>query len=358
MFSRILCVPVLAVLLAGLPAGCQATGIKIPVLASGGSVLNLEGIDPQTLDPAISGDANSHQYVVQVFSGLVTLGDNLEPVADIANSWVVSPDGKTYTFYLKKNVKFQDGRPVKAGDFKYSWERAADPATGSVTVANYLGDIVGVNDELAGNSTGIRGVRVLDDFTLEVTIDAPKSYFLSKLTYPVAFVVDSSNVKSGKDWWRTPNATGPFKVKEWTQSQQLVLEKNSLYYGQVAKLDSVVFHLFSGVPMNLYETGQIDVTGVSVSDIERASDAAGPFAGQLSVTPELSFSYMGFDTSKPPLTTPISAAHSHWPSIRTGSPRLSTRTPRSLPREYCLPVSPASTRTCWAWRTTWPRQRS
>lgn len=285
-------------LMLSLLSGCAmpTTGQAAPAE----KVLNLYGIDPQTLDPAISGDVTSHQYVTQIFSGLLALDDNLEPAPDIAKDWRISADGKTYTFYLRQDIKFQDGRAVKAADFKYSWERAADPATGSLTASSYLGDIVGVKDMLAGKSKEISGVKVIDEYTLEVTIDAAKSYFLSKLTYPTAYVVDSNNVKAGRNWWRNPNGTGPFKLKQWDQGSQLVLTRNDLYYGKVAELDSVVFHLFAGLPVNLYETGELDVASVSVPYIDKVTDRTGPFFDQMTVTPELSFSYIGFNTAKPP----------------------------------------------------------
>jgi oligopeptide transport system substrate-binding protein len=279
-----------------MPTGTPTT----PATISKGGVLNLYGIDPHTLDPAVSGDATSHQYVLQLFSGLVRLDDNLEPAPDIAKDWQVSDDGRTYTFHLRRDVKFHDGRGVKAEDFEYSWQRACDPATGSLTAAAYLGDIVGVSEVLAGENKEISGFKVVDDYTLEVTIDAPKSYFLSKLTYPTAFVVDRSNVESGSDWWHHPNGTGPFKLEEWSESAQLVLERNELYYGEVAKVGSVVFHLWGGAPMDMYETGEIDVTGVSVSYIDKVTDKAGPFYDELVTAPELSFYYIGFNTTKPP----------------------------------------------------------
>ncbi len=184
------------VLMFSLLNGCQLLEVdELLNPVSEGGVLNLYGIDPHTLDPAISGDATSHEYVIQLFSGLVALDDNLEPAPDIAQDWTVSDDGRTYTFELRQDVRFHDGREVKAEDFKYSWDRAADPDTGSLTAASYLGDIVGVSEVLAGESNEISGVRIVDDYTLEVTIDAPKSYFLSKLTYPTAYVVDSNNVR-------------------------------------------------------------------------------------------------------------------------------------------------------------------
>jgi len=264
-------------------------------------VLNLYGRDPLTLDPAVAGEMTSHQYIMQLFSGLVRLDDNLKPVPDIARKWQVSSDGRTYTFYLRNDVRFHNGREVKAGDFKYSWERACDPDTRSQTAATYLGDIVGVKEVIAGKSKEISGVRVIDDYTLQVTIDAPKSYFLSKLTYPTAFVVDRANVESGGEWWRQPNGTGPFRLKRWDENKLLVLEKSELYYGEVAEVDLVVFHLWAGVPMNLYETGEIDVTSDIYSDyIDKVTDKAGPFHRELVVAPELSFFYVGFNCERPP----------------------------------------------------------
>ena len=262
--------------------------------------LNLYGIDPITLDPAVSGEMTSHSYIMQLFNSLVRLDDELEVVADIAREWKVSDDGRTYTFYLREDVRFHDGRQVTAGDFKYSWERACRPETGSHTAPVYLNDIVGVEEVLAGKATEISGVRVIDDFTLQVTIDAPKSYFLSKMTYPTAFVVDKANVKSGRDWWRKPNGTGPFRLKEWEKNDLLVLERNELYHGELARVKQVVFKLLSGIPMNLYETGEIDVTDVYINYIDRVTDKAGPFYRELEIVPELSFSYIGFNPARPP----------------------------------------------------------
>jgi oligopeptide transport system substrate-binding protein len=300
MMKKIIFVILPLVLLCSLLVGCQCGQVSPPPPPSGEGVLNLYGIDPLTLDPALSSEMTSHEYVMQLFSGLVRSGDDLEPAPDIAQSWQVSSDGRTYTFYLRQDVKFHDGRQVTAGDFKYSWERACDPETQSLTAATYLGDIVGVGEVLSGVSEEISGVKVIDDFTLEVTIDAPKSYFLSKLTYPTTFVVDRANVEVGGKWWRTPNGTGPFRLKQWEEAKQLVLERNELYYGDLAKVSQVVFHLWGGVQMNMYETSEIDVTPVDLAYIEKVTDETGPFYSDLRVTPELSFFYIGFNTTKPP----------------------------------------------------------
>jgi len=266
----------------------------------GEGTLCLWDIGPITLDPAISADMSSHTYVMQIFSGLVRLDHELNIVPDIAESWEQSTDGKTYTFYLRQGVKFHDGGEVKAADFKYSWERACDPDTGSGTAGTYLGDIIGVKDMLAGEVEEISGIEVIGDYTLRVTIDAPKAYFLSKLAYPTAFVVDSTNVESGEDWWREPNGTGPFKLREWKEDQWLILERSQVYYGETAKLEQVVFYLLAGVPMALYETGQIDVVPVYLDYVDLVTDETGPFYPELAVTPELSLYYIGFNTAQSP----------------------------------------------------------
>jgi len=273
-----------------------------PTITVEGGVLNLYSIDPYSLDPALIGDATSISYVVQIFSGLVRLDESLEPAPDIAQDWDVSDNGRTYTFFLRDNVYFHDGRQVKAEDFKYSWERACHPATGSQTAATYLGDIVGVREVLAGKSQEISGVQVVGDYTLEVNIDEAKSYFLYKLTYATSFVVDRANIEQGEDWWRQPNGTGPFKLKQWDENSLLVLERNEFYnpLSSFLGVELVNFHLWAGVPMNLYEMGQIDVTLAGSFYIDRVTDKAGDFYQELTVFPELSLMYIGLNCQKPP----------------------------------------------------------
>lgn len=273
----------------------------LPDASSGGTGnLNLYGIDPYTLDPAQAGDSASIEYITQIFSGLVRLDDNLEPVPDIATSWDVSPDGLVYTFYLRHDALFHNGQPVKAEDFKYSWERAASPATGSQTVSAYLGDIVGVEEVLAGRTQEINGVKVLDDFTIQIELTSPKSYFLAKLSYVTSFVVNRQDVARGRDWWHTPNGTGPFKLRSWDRGSKLVLVRFPDYYGDKAKLATVTYHLWAGYPMSLYETGEIDIAEVGAEYYDLVTDSTGPFSRELVAVPQLSLEYIIFDITSPP----------------------------------------------------------
>jgi oligopeptide transport system substrate-binding protein len=265
----------------------------------GGNMLNLAGSWPTTLDPALATDSTSAMYIVQLFSGLVRLDQNLQVAPDIASSWDTSSDGKMYIFHLRHDVKFDDGKPVTAADFKYSWERALNPATGSLTAGTYLSDIVGAENVLSGITTQLSGVKILDDYTLQVTINAAKSYFLEKMAYPTAFVVDETNVQSGSIWWHHPNGTGPFKLQQW-QSQALVLQRNDNYYGEEAKLNQVVFRLTGENSMQLYQEGSLDISPVSADYMGLVTDPSNPISKELDVFPELSLYYIGFNCSTPP----------------------------------------------------------
>ncbi len=268
---------------------------------TGGELVRLWD-EPSTLDPQLVSDVNSSVIVIEVFGGLVGLGTDLKVVPDLAEKWSTSADGKTYTFTMRRDAKFHSGRAVTAQDVKWSIERAADPATQSTTVDTYLGDIVGVKEKLSGQSKEVSGVKVVNDSTIEITTDAPKAYFLAKLTYPTAFVLDKDNVAKGRDWFMKPNGTGPFKLKEYVPGDRVVLERNPLYHLGPAKLGSVRFLLGGGNPMVMYENDEIQVTGVGLADLDRVRDPSSPLSKELQVSPPgFETSYIGLNSTLPPL---------------------------------------------------------
>lgn len=287
----------------GTPAPTNTPGGPTPTRPSAlvdDQKLRLVGDEPETLDPALAGDVDSSVYILQIFSGLVGLNENLEVVPDIAERWELSGDGTVYTFHLRPGVAFHDGKPVTAQDVKYSIERACDPAIGSRTASLYLDDIVGAKEKLEGQSSEVRGVQVVDDGTIEITIDAPKAYFLSKLTYHTAFVVDRANVESGANWATRPNGTGPFMLKE-NSPERIVLTRNPTYYGGQVTLEEVTYQIIlGGSSMTLYEEDNLDVVEVGVADIERVLDPASSLNRELTVIPALDVWYVGFDTQQKP----------------------------------------------------------
>ena len=258
--------------------------------------------DPPTLDPHKTSDTTSAFVVGEVFTGLVALNTDLQIVPDLAERWEISDDGLVYTFHLLPDATFADGKPVTAQDFVYSFNRAADPELASPVARTYLSDIVGVTEVLDGEATEISGVKAIDERTLEITITDPIAYFLAKLTYPTAFVVDKANVEAGGDKWTdNPNATGPFVLKEYKIGEHLILERNDNFYREPAYIDQVVFNLAGGQPMALYENDEIDITGVGILDLERLQDPNEPLSKELKIVPpRLSVSYVGFNVNEPP----------------------------------------------------------
>ena len=257
--------------------------------------------DPPTLDPHLTTDATSATIIIEVFGGLVTISPDLQVVPDIAERWDASADGLVYTFHLRRDAVFHDGKPITAHDFKWSFERAADAITESLVVDQYLGDIVGLQEKLNGEAREVEGVRVIDDHTLEITIREPKSYFIYKLTYPTSFVLDRENVEAGRRWTREPNGSGPFKLAEYVPGERLILEKHPAYHLGAAHLDRVEFILSGGTSMLMYENDEIDLTGVGIADLDRLLDPSNALNADLvRALPSFSTSYIGLNTNVPP----------------------------------------------------------
>lgn len=297
---------VVAYRVAGSPSGARGMVTAVaPVASSGGGALRLYGGLPPTLDPALVQDSTSAEYVVHLFSGLVSLNHELDIVPDLATGWEVSTDGLVYTFALRPEAAFADGRAITADDVVYSFERACSPALGSPVALSYLGDIVGVTEYALGLAERISGLRVVEAHTLEITIDAPKAYFLAKLTYPVALVVDRRQTERGDSAWvRSPNGSGPFVLQSISRDA-IVLARNERYYRQRPALERVEFILRGGLPIAMYENDELDMAGVGPYDVERILDPENPLHGEYVVSPELSVQYIGLNVNRPPFDDPL-----------------------------------------------------
>ena len=269
---------------------------------SSGGVFNMLWSDPPTLDPHLTSDTTSAGIIVEIFGGLVAFDTDLNLVPDLAESWEISSDAQTYTFKIRDEAVFHDGKNVTAADFKWSFERAAHPDTASPVAETYLSDIVGVKEVLEGVTTDITGVTVIDEKTLQIEIDAPKAYFLAKLTYPTAYVLDKDNVEiEDSEWTDNPNGTGPFRLMEYKIGERLILEKHPNYHLGPAMLDRIQMNLAGGSSMAMYENDEIHITGVGMLDLERIKDPADPLNSQLvTASPSFSISYIGFNVTQPP----------------------------------------------------------
>jgi len=259
---RVLCILPLAALLCGGCAREKRDGqvLRIPLL-----------VEPTTMDPARVEDGPTIEVLMHIYEGLVQWDESNKIVPAIAKSWTVSKDGRTYTFYLREDVRFHTGRRVTAQDFVFSINRALSPSTASTVAGTYLNDIEGAAEVLAGKARRARGVRALDDRTLEIRVTRPRAYFLAKLTYPTAYVVDRECVASGPRWTEKPVGTGPFKLARWDHNSLVVLEANPAYYRGRPKLDRIErpIVLRPTTRHAKYENGELDVTDVTMGDYDR-----------------------------------------------------------------------------------------
>jgi ABC-type transport system substrate-binding protein len=260
--------------------------------------------DPEALDPALS-TSSAEDFVGLLFSGLVRLTPDLQILPDLAESWKTSPDGTVYTFTLRAGAKFADGSPISAQDVVDSWERATDPELDSTTARTYLGDIQGVQEKLDGENEQISGLKALDDRTLQVTLVGARPYFLAKLTYPTAMVVDVRYASTvNQDWVWTANASGPFQIKEHLEGEALIFERNPNYSQPAGVRYLVYLFYWGGSPKSLFEDGEVDLLPISSEDVLQVNKTDDPSHDQLSSIPSMCTTLLQVNTASQPVDDP------------------------------------------------------
>lgn len=230
---------------------------------------NVGVTDLPQLDPALVSDTNSEQAVKLIFSGLVKLNQHLQVVPDAAYSWQVSPDGKTYTFYLSAQLRFADGSPVTSQDVIYSLDRSLQMTPTAVQEGGdgglfYLGHILGAADVAAGRASSASGLKAVDAYTLQIQLDAPIAYFLADLAEPQAFIVPQQLIQSDGEqkWVEHAVGTGPFVLERWTHGVRMTFVPNLFYYGDQPTLTELDMPFVQDPHAALlaYRAGQYDVT--------------------------------------------------------------------------------------------------
>lgn len=183
------------------------------------------GPEPATLDPALNSAVDGGTVINHLFEGLMTLDKNGTPVPGQAESYTMSADGMTYTFKLRSNLKWSDGKAVVAGDFVYAWKRAVAPETAA--------DYSYMFDSIA-RENGALAVSAPDDKTVVVKLIAATPYFLELCAFPTFLPVRKDTIETNGDKWATKVETylsnGPYKMKEWVNNSYIVLEKNTSYW--------------------------------------------------------------------------------------------------------------------------------
>lgn len=306
--------------------------------------------DPTTLDPAFIVDVTGGSLSAKLFNGLVRLNERLEIIPDIAASWEVLDEGRTYVFHLKKDVRFSNGRGVTSEDFRYSFERVLSP-DGRSPNTWVLDKISGSLEFRKGRAAHISGIETPDSSTLKLTLERPFAPFLQLLTMTAAYVVPAEEVgRLGPDFGTKPVGTGPFVIQEWRHNTEVVLKRNTQYFDGTPRVAGIRYRI---IPEDLtavteFELGNIDVISIPAFEYSRFTSSS-KWKDFISASDGLNTYYLGFNCSRPPFNDPdlrraVAAALDREKILRTFFERRGRIASGPLPealRRWIPPVLPA-----------------
>ncbi|MGC3989392.1 MAG: peptide ABC transporter substrate-binding protein [Chthoniobacteraceae bacterium] len=292
-----------ALFLVALGAGCTRSEPRADIVV-------LNGAEPETLDPAIITGQLEGRLAYALFDGLLSFDVNARPVPAVAEQWEISADKKHYTFHLRHNARWSDGSPVTARDFVYSWQRALAPETAS----EYASQLYYLENAEAFNRGALKdfsqvGVKATDDYTLDVQLENPTSYFLDLCAFTTLLPVQKACIEKWGDQWTKPGhlvSNGAFTLQDWRINDRVRLAKNPHYWNAAAVSTRTLDALPISSPttaLNFFYAGQADVIldkGLVPSSLIDALKTkpfyhAGPFLGT---------TFLRFNVTRKPFNDP------------------------------------------------------
>ena len=273
--------------------------LALPACADPGSSATLNyyfTYDPRSLDPALSTDVPTGEVVSLLFDNLTQFDADAKLIPGLARSWETDAEGRRYTFHLRQDATFHDGRPIKAADVRASMLRALAPgSTGGRSWPLY--PIQGARAYAAGQSRSVEGIRVPDDSTVIFTLDEPLNLFPKLLAMPVAAIVPTP---APDDFDQRPVGSGPWKFVSWSHDDAILLARNERYWGGAPKSDTLRIRI---IPEPLtqaaeYEAGNLSVVEVPVGETRRWEQN---HAQELQRRPGLKDLYVAINTTRGPL---------------------------------------------------------
>ena len=261
-------------------------------------------------------DASSFNLMNQIYEGLMTINPSskqIEPA--LAESYSVSADGKVYTFRLRKGIYFHDdqifeggkGREVKAEDIVYCYTKLCEPYEYNQLYAFVIDMIKGAREHYESNGqTGVSGLRVIDDYTLEIELEFAAPTFLSILTHPCSWIFPKELFEYGEDINAWSIGTGPFKARTIKMNDVVIFERNKDYWGvdehgnSLPYLDAIRcnFEFDEEKQLNLFLENKLDlimkVPFETVPALEEISNSQQGSNFEILTIPGLRVEYYGF----------------------------------------------------------------
>jgi len=247
--------------------------------------------EPINFNPILQADTNSAWVAQRVFSGLVEINEKLEVAPDIAKEWSASPDGLQWTFKLRDNVKFHDGKPLTAEDVAFTYNAIKDK---------------GYTGPRSGDFAALERVEVVDPLTVKFILKESFAPFLSNLTYGILpkHLYDAKPVAEMKEnpANRKPVGTGAWKLGEWVPGQYLTLVRNDHFYGEGPYIPEMILKFVQdgNVATAKLEAGEFDIGAIPPTSVKRFQEK---LSDQFNFFPYqgTGFEYLAFNTTKPGL---------------------------------------------------------
>lgn len=263
--------------------------------------------EPQSLDPRLARDLSDQTVIKMFFDGLTRMTPNEGTEFGVAKSVDISPDGLTYTFHLRE-ARWTNGEAVTAHDFAYAWKKVLDPSF-PANQAFQLYVIKGAKEAKEGKSGEI-GVKAVDDKTLVVELENPAPYFLELVSLPIFFPILESVDRQDPQWATqvsTYISNGPFSLKEWKHSNEIVGEKNEHYWDKEhVRLSSVKLIMVNQeTELKMYEMKELDWAGSPISTLPVDALNALRSKGRLHSKPFLATYFFRTNVEKAPLSHPL-----------------------------------------------------
>ncbi|QRG70102.1 ABC transporter substrate-binding protein [Brevibacillus choshinensis] len=266
---------VLIILSSGILSGCGKS-------ASSGRMLTIsQQKDPGTADVQLTTD--DYMIPLNIYDRLVeaktVAPGKSELVPGLAESWEVTPDGLTYTFHLRKNVKFHNGEIFKADDVLFTFDRMLDPKTKALNT-DFLDMITGAQERMDGKADSVSGIKVIDDNTIEITLSEAFAPFVANLATPAGSIYNrKATTEAGDQFGIEPEktvGTGPFKLSKWSLNDSVEMTSFADYWRGAPKFDGIVMKIVPDAETNrmLFETGKLDIL-----DLEDSASQIPQFKG-------------------------------------------------------------------------------
>ena len=274
--------------------------------AEGEIVFNL-AVEPQTIDPVRNNAVDGSNVIFNLFDGLVRIGFDDAPEPGCAERWEVSEDGMTWTFHLRKGLKWSDGKPLTAEDFRYGLLRLLDARNASPNA--YMAYFLKNGEAFFNGKAGSEdvGIDVPDDATLRLRLENPAPLMLDCLSF-YAFAPARADVveQDPRGWATKPESlvcNGPFVLSEWKHNSELTLTKNPNYWdADNVKIDKVrlVMITDSNTALAAFKAGKIDL-------LDRIPPQMTPQlieSGEAKVAPALGTAFCVFNVVRAPFDDP------------------------------------------------------